>query len=112
MTISILEEITQWNTEYSVSNGIYHVNSKGWLVAYQPPGEQLKEFTKPMKLFSKSGRKFRKIGHRQEQPATNQRTVLGSNGTEYVISDGQCSCPGFHWRGTCKHVKHHADHRV
>lgn len=105
MTIEILQEITEWDTECSVSNGIYHVNSKGWLVAYQPPGGQLREFTNPMKLFSKSRRKFRKIGTRQEQLATNERTVKGSNGTEYVISDGQCSCPGFRFRGNCKHIK-------
>jgi predicted nucleic acid-binding Zn finger protein len=31
--------------------------------------------------------------------------VKGSNGNTYTIEDGKCSCPGFTYRGNCKHVK-------
>jgi hypothetical protein len=59
--IEILQEITDWGTE-NVSNGEYHVNGLGQLYAYKANGGDLKVFNKPMKQFSKSRRKFKKVG--------------------------------------------------
>ena len=61
--IEILKEVTDWGTE-NVSNGEYHVNGAGQLVAYRAAGAgaDLKVFSTPMKQFSKSRRKFKKVG--------------------------------------------------
>ena len=50
--ITVLLETTEWD----FANGEYHLNSKGELVQYND-----KKFAKPMKNFSKSYRKFKKV---------------------------------------------------
>lgn len=96
--IDILQEVTDWG-DYSVANGIYHVNSAGQLVQHNDT-----VFKNPLKGFSKTRRKFIKIGEREEEIPANVKTVQGSNGKVYYIEDGQCTCPGFKFRGACKHI--------
>ena len=103
--IEVLREVTDWGDQ-SINNGIYHINGKGQLVGYQPnESAPYKEFGTPMKLFSKSRRKFEKIAERAEELDSSAVTVQGSNGKTYIIEDGKCSCPGYTYRGNCKHVK-------
>ena len=103
--IDILQEVTDWG-KYSANNGIYHVNGAGQLVAYKPSADaELKTFINPLKQFSKSRRKFVKLGQVDEQLADDVIVVQGSNGNTYTIQDGKCSCPGYTYRGDCKHVK-------
>ena len=97
--IEILQETTDWG-KYPVANGIYHVNGAGHLVQHND-----KVFKNPIKQFSKSRRKFTKIGEREEELAPGVITVQGSNGKVYTIDNGKCSCPGYTFRGNCKHVK-------
>ena len=99
--IEILQEITDWG-KYNVTNGVYHVNSAGQLVQHND-----KVFKNPIKQFSKARRKFTKIGERPEELAPDVTVVKGSNGKTYTIEDGKCSCPGYTFRGNCKHVKEH-----
>ena len=99
--IEILQEVTDWG-DINIANGIYHVNGAGQLVQYND-----KVFNSPMKQFSKSRRKFTKIGEREEALAPGVKTVQGSNGKVYTIDDGKCSCPGYTFRGKCKHVEVH-----
>ena len=101
--IEILQEITDWRDE-NISNGIYHVNQSGGLVAYQPATGKLKTFKKPIKGFSKARRKFKRIGFVKEEFDKDVITVEGSNGNIYTIINGKCSCPGFKFRRKCKHV--------
>ena len=75
--IDILQETTDWG-KYPVSNGIYHVNGAGQLVAYQAPKGELKTFNKPMKQFSKSRRKFVKLDEVEEQLADDVIDFKGS----------------------------------
>ena len=96
--IEILQEITDWGDQ-KIANGIYHVNGAGQLVQYND-----KVFKNPMKQFSKSRRKFTKIGEREEALAPGVKTVQGSNGKVYTIDNGKCSCPGYTFRGNCKHI--------
>ena len=96
--IEILQEVTDWG-EQNIANGIYHVNGAGQLVQHNDT-----VFKNPMKQFSKSRRKFKKIGEREEALAPGAVTVQGSNGKVYTIQDGKCSCPGFKFRGNCKHT--------
>jgi len=102
--IEILQETTEWKEPFKVANGVYHVNGAGQLVAYQAKGGNLVTFKNPMKGFSKSRRKFKKIGEYEEELPSDAITVQGSNGKTYVIQDGKCSCPGFTFRGNCKHI--------
>jgi hypothetical protein len=100
--IEILQEITDWG-KYNVTNGVYHVNSAGQLVQHND-----KVFKNPIKQFSKARRKFTKIGERPEELAPDVKVVKGSNGKTYTIEDGKCSCPGYTFRGNCKHLKEFA----
>ena len=96
--IEILQETTDWG-KYPVANGIYHVNSAGHLVQHNDT-----VFKTPIKNFSKARRKFTKIGERAEQLPIGVKTVVGSTGKTYIIEDNKCSCPGFTFRGKCKHI--------
>lgn len=64
MTIEILQEITEWaDKSFNSNNGIYWVDKKsGNLIAYKHPNGEKKTFKTPMKKFSKSRRKFKKLG--------------------------------------------------
>jgi len=97
--IEILQEITEWKDMPNVKNGIYHVNGAGHLVQHNDT-----VFKNPLKGFSKTRRKFKKIGEYEEELPSDAITVQGSNGKTYVIQDGKCSCPGFTFRGNCKHI--------
>ena len=109
--IRILKETTDWGAE-KISNGTYYVNEHGHLVAYMPPQGAYKEFTKPMKQFSTSRRKFKELGvidigwpaYAMETPACRGTSVKGSKGNTYYVKDGKCSCPGFKFRQKCKHL--------
>lgn len=97
--IEILQEVTDWG-KYKIANGVYHVNSAGQLVQHNDT-----VFKTPIKQFSKTRRKFKKIGERAEEIAPNVKVVKGSNGKTYTIEEGKCSCPGYTFRGNCKHIK-------
>jgi hypothetical protein len=97
--IEILQETTNWG-DAPVANGIYHVNVQGHLVQHND-----KVFKNPMKQFSKARRTFEKIGeYADPQTRPDVKFVIGSKGQKYFIEDGKCSCPGFKFRGQCKHI--------
>jgi len=55
-----LLEITAW--EDNTPNHTYVLNQNGWLIAYVKQGtDVLIEMKNPMKTFSKTGRKFKKV---------------------------------------------------
>jgi len=68
-------------------------------------------FKNPIKGFDKRGRKFVKgnINLFTVKKDTNERTVQGSKGQTYRVNDagGTCTCPGFTFRGACKHLAEH-----
>jgi len=80
------------------------------LVAYVKKGEtQPFYFKNPIKGFDKRGRKFIP-GNKNlftTQKAQNEHTVIGSSGQTYTVTAESCSCPGFTYRGTCKHMGQH-----
>lgn len=59
--LEVLLEVTEWSTD--VLNHTYLVDKgKGWLVAYRNAATgEIQVFSKPMKQFSKSRRKFKKV---------------------------------------------------
>lgn len=105
------QETTDWG-DVPITNGIYHLNAEGQLVAYETEKTGFKKFSKPMKRFSKSGRKFKKAGEYPDPTANDLNSnktweFKGSKGNTYVVTDEdgiiKCTCPGFKFRGQCKH---------
>ena len=80
------------------------------LVAYVKKGETTAfYFKKPIKGFDKRGRKF-EPGNANlftQQKESNAKTVIGSSGQTYTVTEQSCTCPGFTYRGTCKHMAEH-----
>jgi hypothetical protein len=100
--IDVLQEVTDWGDE-NIPNNIYHVNGAGKLVAFENKFGT-KTFTRPL-TFDKARRKFTKLRQYEEDLPSDAVVVQGSNGKTYIVQDGKCTCPGFTFRGTCKHVK-------
>jgi len=63
-------------------------------------------FKNPIKGFDKRGRKFVKgnINLFTVKNNTYERTVQGSKGQTYTVTEDSCTCPGFTFRGACKHL--------
>ena len=106
-----LKEITDWATP----NHTYLLDGDT-LVAYIQQGHtEAYYFKKPIRGFSKSGRKFAAVEPNPftERPVAEAvvpwiRTVQGSKpGVSYTVNTAEmaCTCPGFTFRGACKHIK-------
>ena len=63
-------------------------------------------FKNPIKGFDRRGRKFVKgnINLFTVKNNTYERTVQGSKGQTYTVTEDSCTCPGFTFRGACKHL--------
>ena len=83
------------------------------LVSYIKRGEtEPYYFKKPIKGFDRRGRKFETVTpnpFKQLKKESNEITIQGSNGKTYTIDRDQttCTCPGFTFRGACKHLAEH-----
>jgi hypothetical protein len=80
------------------------------LVAYVKKGETTAFYFKnPIKGFDKRGRKFEpgNITLFTVKKASHAHTVIGSSGQTYTVTEDSCTCPGFTYRGTCKHMGQH-----
>ena len=82
------------------------------LVAYIKANEAVPFYFKnPIKGFDKRGRKFATVTPNpfKVKAQSNLITVKGSKGNEYTIDPEAktCTCPGFTFRGACKHVGQH-----
>lgn len=102
-----LQETTNWATP----NHTYLLDGTK-LVAYIRQGtDQPIYFNTPIKNFDVRRRTFKELAINPFQtPPTRARveTILGSKpGVSYTLNldEGSCTCPGFQFRGACKHVK-------
>lgn len=82
------------------------------LVSYIKKGEtEPFYFKNPIKGFDKRGRKFEAVNPNpfKLKKASNAITIKGSKGQTYTLDRDQatCTCPGFTFRGTCKHLGEH-----
>jgi hypothetical protein len=102
-----LQEVTDWGN--GAKNNIYLLDSMS-LVAYIPftTGKPF-YFKNPIRNFDKRGRKFVKADLKlfKQAPKTTRIEVKGSKGDTYYIDPEAktCTCSGFGFRGTCKHIK-------
>jgi len=107
------QETTEWADPFG--NGVYLLDdSKTKMYAYIRPGStEIKHFKTAIRIDTR-GRKFRLLPNQPNfviaEPENPDRwEVTGSRGDVYVVTqeEGQynCSCSGFKYRGTCRHVK-------
>jgi hypothetical protein len=81
------------------------------LVSYIKKGEtEPFYFKNPIKGFDKRGRKFEAVKPNPfKERKSNAITVTGSKGQVYYVDAEArtCTCPGFQFRGACKHLAEH-----
>jgi hypothetical protein len=98
-------ETTQWDVPTPAH--VYLLDGDK-AVAYQNALDgSIKYFKKPIQI-SKRGRTFlkAKVNPFKLKSTDDIITVPGSKGVEYVVNltKKTCNCPGFSFRGKCKHV--------
>lgn len=104
-----VKEITEW-ADGTTANHTYLLDGTN-LVAYIKKGTTTPFYFKsPIKGFDKRGRKFKEVEPNPfDAPAvaTHLIEVKGSKGDSYYVDpEAQtCTCPGFQFRGQCKHIK-------
>ena len=81
------------------------------LVAYIKTGtSEPFYFKNGIKGFDKRGRKFEAVNPNPfKERKSNAITVTGSKGQVYYVDAEarSCTCPGFQFRGACKHLAEH-----
>lgn len=114
------QEVTDWGSA-TAQNHIYYLNDeKSFMVGYIKQGtKNLFKFKNPIRIDLR-GRKFVELKNKKgesdsvyfgkkEEPKKDIITVKGSTGKEYYIekvgSKYTCTCPGFTFRHTCKHIQ-------
>lgn len=102
-----LKEVTVWKDNFP--NHVYLLDGNN-LVAYIKHGTKKPFYFKnPIKGFDKRGRKFVEVKPNpfKEQQKSATIEVKGSKGNVYYVDPDAktCTCPGFTFRGTCKHLE-------
>ena len=113
-----LVQTKQFTGAISAFNHVYVFEKKpegrsARAIAYVPRGSKtLQRFSRPYEIDLR-GRTFVELDNEEpeEPPGPDEWKVEGSNGRTYTISrepggglDYRCTCPGFTYRGSCRHV--------
>ena len=103
-----LKEITDWG-KHTAPNHTFLLDGNN-LVAYIKQGEISPFYFKnPIKGFDKRGRKFVEVKPNpfKQKKVSATIAVQGSKGQTYYVDPEAktCTCPGFTFRGTCKHLE-------
>ena len=106
-----LKEVTEWAVEYRQPNHTYLFDGDK-AVAYIRWHEGEPEFFKTPQKMDKRYRKFEKADISVFGPIVKEQKshiveVKGSKGNVYRVDTEAktCTCPGFGFRGECKHIK-------
>lgn len=104
-----LQEITKWSD--NTPNHIYIVSDdRSRLFGFIPSGKTKEtRFNPPMEFFTKH-REFKELKRIAEIDTSEKSWVVkGSKGDSYLVSEVNgkltCTCPGFQFRGKCRHVE-------
>lgn len=100
-------ETTQWSGTVQPNHSYLFDGSK--MVAYIKKGETVPFYFKAPITIEKRGRKFVALKVNPFKAIKEKSTVVkvsGSKGAVYSIDTEAktCSCPGYTFRGTCKHL--------
>lgn len=107
-----VREITEWKVEYRTPNHDYLLDGDR-VVAYRPWGTGPIQVLRGKLKIDRRGRKFVKLvpnpfaGFDKPEKEPVVVEVKGSKGNSYFVNkeEGTCTCPGFQFRGKCKHVE-------
>ena len=117
-------ETTEWaDTEFNCNHVYWMDDSKSKMYAYARFGNpaDTQTFKKPITIDVR-GRRFVEVRNdiykwtdpAQEVSANPTWTVEGSKGAKYIVEkEGSvytCTCPGFKFRGECRHTKEVESH--
>ncbi len=106
------QETTVWDG--NVPNHIYLLSTdKSKLYGYIKSGTQETQVFRKAIAFDQRGRKFREVAELGEIDLDEVRSekweFTGSKGDTYIVQKIddvlKCSCPGYTYRGDCKHIK-------
>lgn len=113
------KEVTDWGSATAQNHTYYLNDDRTHMVGYIKQGStELFKFKRPITFYPK-GRKFEVLPKKGEPDSVyftktvsqvpNQAfEVEGSNGKKYYITKigakYSCTCPGFTFRHTCKHI--------
>lgn len=97
-------EISEWSEPW-MKNGVFITNDSGQkCYAFASHGSsEFKWFKAPITMDLKY-RKFIDL-FIFEVDEDRGVEVKGSKGAVYYVKNGKCTCPGYQYRGDCKHVR-------
>ena len=103
-----VKEITVW-ADGNTANHTYLLDGDSLVAYIKKDTTEPFYFKNPIKGFSRSGRKFEILKNSPFEikiSASNVTQVTGSKGEVYEVNkeEGTCTCPGFQFRGKCKHL--------
>jgi hypothetical protein len=111
MQMIAVKEITVWK-DGSTANHTYLLDGDKLVAYIRKDTTEPFYFKQPIKGFSRSYRKFEELKtnpFKDAEKKTKSTTirVSGSKGSTYEVdTDAQtCTCPGFRFRGSCKHLE-------
>jgi len=106
-----VREVTVWDLNFQ-PNHTYLLDGDR-IVAYIPKGTDEVRVSKSGKVkLDRRYRKFEKVdagvfGDLTKEPNEHIIKITGSKGQVYSVdkAEGTCTCPGFKFRGSCKHIE-------
>lgn len=108
----VVQETTQWNDPNQVNHIYFMSDNKRYIYAYMRGDTgQSTIFKKPIEISIK-GRTFDTI--KKVNDSKPGIAVTGSKGDVYYVTEDNgkysCTCTGFTFHGTCKHIKQVNNH--
>jgi hypothetical protein len=105
-------EITKWEDGKTAINHRYLLDGDQ-MIAYIKYGTDMPIYFKTPIRIDRRGRRFEQLEVNPfddiflVQPADSVIEIQGSKGAKYLLDSVErtCTCPGYTYRGTCKHVK-------